>query len=308
MKKGNIFFVILSFLIGIVFVFSAWSKTDPIQYFEYIIHSQLSFSQFTAKVLARFFIGLEAALGLLLMINIFGYKKWVLKTCLGLLIIFSIHLIYLLATVGNDVNCGCMGNIAPMSPALSLLKNAALIVGILLLWKYYKSNDSKTIHIATIPVSLIILALPFFIYPIQKQEYMPLSKMYNSTESESPLLELRKGKHILCFMSLSCKHCREAARLLGNMKKNNSSLPIYFAFSNGDSSTQQQRFKDFMKETQATTVPYHFLSPKDFTDMVLASGSDAVPVILWIEDTAIIRKIYIPELNQKEIELWIEKR
>lgn len=306
-KKIHIFFIGLSFLIGIVFVFSAWSKTSPVQYFEYTIHSQLPVPRYVAQLLARFFIGLEAALGLLLAINIFGYKKWVLKVSLLLLSIFSIHLVYLLIAVGNDVNCGCMGNIVPMSPALSLAKNLALLAGLIILHKWGNNEENKVLNIATFPVSILIVLLPFFIFPVAKQNFLPLSKLYTSTESAHPVTELREGKHILCFMSLSCSHCRNAASVLAVMKKSNPSLPIYFALSAGDSLSRKERFEDFMKETKAISIPYHFLSPKDFTDMIIASGSDGVPVMLWLEDSTIIRQVDITELNQREIELWINK-
>ena len=294
-------------LLGAVFLFSAWTKTEPVAYFEFVISSQLHVSQKLAAMLARFFIGLEAALGLLLIANVFGHKRWVLKVSLALLIVFSLHLLYLLITQGNDVNCGCMGNVAPMSPGLSLLKNALMILALIVLMKYHKTDDGPVLNLASIPIALIIIAVPFFLFPMEKQIAMPLSKLYNSSESEKPKVELRKGKRILCFMSLGCKHCREAAGLIEKMKTNNPSLPFYFAFSSGDDSTRAERFEDFMKETNARNIPYHFLSKKDFMDMIKYSESEGVPVILWMEDTTVVRKINLYELNQREIEEWVKK-
>lgn len=303
--------MILSAVIGIVFVFSAWTKTSPIQYFEYIISSQLHLSQTLSAIAARFFIGLEASLGLLLALNIFGYKRWVLKSSLALLLIFSVHLVYLLITQGNDVNCGCMGNIAPMSPGISLLKNAAMIAGLLALLRLYRTkedalpHDGPVLHIAGFALTAIIIAVPFFVFPAKKQLVMPLSKLYTTSRSEHPVAELRKGKHILCFMSLSCEHCRHAATIIAQMKKNNPSLPFYFALAGGKDSTRAERFQSFMEETKAQDIPYHFLGEKDFIEMVQLSGSSGVPVMLWMQDTIVVRKINGYELNQKEIEAWV---
>lgn len=309
MKKGKVFLVILSVIIGALFLFSAWAKTEPSPaYFEYVISSQLPVSAQLAALTARFFIGLEAALGLLLMVNVLGYKRWTLKASLLLLVVFSFHLIYLLFSQGNDVNCGCMGNVAPMTPAMSLLKNAGLIAALLLLLKYYKPNDGAVLNIATFPIAMIIMAVPFFLFPIEKQKTMPLSKLYNSKDSEQPKTELRRGKHVLCFMSLSCKHCREAAKLMQQMKTENPALPFYFALSSGSSdSTRAERFADFIADTKATDIPYHFVSKEDFMDMIKYSGSDGVPVILWMRDTTVIRKVSIPELNKKELEEWLKQ-
>lgn len=306
MSFKKILLLILSAITGAVFLFSAWSKTEPsTQYFEYVINSQLHVPQLYAAIAARFFIGLEAALGLLLLISIFGYRRWVIKCCIGLLIIFSMHLCYLLIAQGNDINCGCMGNIAPMSPAVSLLKNALLIAVLVILLKRYKTDDGPVLNMASFPVAAVITALPFFLYPIRQQIVMPLTRLYTTTQSQHPVMELRKGKHILCFMSLSCKHCRKAAGIIAAMKKDNPQLPFYFALASGSDSTRDERFRDFLAETKATDIPYHFLGEKDFVDMIQLSGSDGVPVILWMQDTTVIRKLNSGELNQKEIEQWL---
>lgn len=301
----KIVLLLLSLITGGVFIFSAWSKTNPVQYFEYIISSQLHFSQNIAAILARFFIGLEAALGLLLSISVLGHRRWVLKACLALLVLFSLHLIYLLLSQGNDINCGCMGNIAPMSPALSLLKNAGLIAAILVLIRWHHTEDSSVLNIATIPMAAIIIAVPFVLFPVKQPLVLPLTQLYTTKESEHPQVELRKGKHILCFMSLSCKHCRHAAGIIAKMKKNNPSLPFYFALAGGADSTRQERFNDFLRETQVKDIPYHFMGQKDFVDMIRAAGSEGVPVLLWMQDTTVVRKVGGNELNQKEIENWL---
>lgn len=301
----KIMLILLSAAIGALFIFSALTKLLPIQYFEYIISSQLHIPQQPAAWMARFFIGLEGVLGILLLLNIYGSRRWVLKACLVLLLIFCVHLLYLLISQGNDVNCGCMGNVAPMSPGISLLKNAALIAGLLLLIRWHKPEDGPVLNMAAYPVALIIIAVPFFVFPVQKQLKMPLSKLYTTAKSEHPVLELRKGKHILCLMSLSCTHCRKAAGMIAEMKQNNPALPFYFALAAGSDSTRAERFADFLKETKAKDIPYHFLGKDDFIDMVQLSGSDGVPVILWLQDTTVVRKMNGSELNQKEIENWI---
>jgi hypothetical protein len=304
----KVLLIILSAIVGAVFIFSAWSKTEPsTQYFEYVISSQLHLPQLYAAIAARFFIGLEAALGLLLLVNIFGYRRWVIKSCIALLIIFSIHLAYLLLAHGNDINCGCMGSVAPMSPIVSLLKNAGLILALIILSKWHKTDDGPILNMASFPVAAIIIAVPFFVYPMQKQLSLPLSRLYTTTLSQHPVEELRKGKHILCFMSLGCKHCRKAAGVIAVMKKNNPALPFYFALAGGSDSTRVERFHDFLAETKANNIPYHFLGEKDFIDMVKLSGSDGVPVMMWMQDTTVIRKINVDELNQKEIEQWLKQ-
>lgn len=307
MKKGKILLIILSALIGIIFIFSAWSKTYPIQYFEYIIESQLHFSHLLSAIAARFFIGLEGAIGILMLINIYGFRRWILKACLLLLIIFSAHLVYLLIAQGNEVNCGCMGSVAPMSPIVSLLKNAGLIIGVAILLKWHKNDDGLILNVASFIVTDIIIAVPFFLFPIESQLSLPLSKLYAPTAFEQPVQELRKGKHVLSFMSLSCTHCRHAAGIMAKMKRKDPALPFYFILAGGEDSTRAPLLRDFMQETKADNVPHHFMSQKDFVDMINMTGSYGVPVILWMQDTTIIRKVGISEVDAKEIEAWLKQ-
>ena len=301
---GKVVLVLICCIIGAMFLFSAISKAWSVPYFEYIISSQVQVSHELAAWAARFFIGLEGALGLLLFINILGYRRWVVKACLALLLIFCVHLLYLFFSQGNDVDCGCMGNLVSMTPGVSLLKNAALLIGLLVLLKWYKPQEGRVLHIAAIPVTFIFVAIPFFVFPVEQQLHLPLSKLYTTKKSEHPSGELRKGKHVLCFMSLSCEHCRHAAAAIAKMKRSNPSLPFYFALSGGTDSTRAKRFADFIQETKADNIPYHFLDKEDFVDMVVLTGSKGVPVILWMQDTTIIRRMDGSELDQKEIETW----
>ena len=136
---------------------------------------------------------------------------------------------------------------------------------------------------------------------------MPLSRLYSTTLSDHPKVELRKGKHIVCFMSLTCPHCRNAATKIAQLVKSNPSLPFYLALASGTDSTREERFKDFVADTKIHDIPYHFLASKDFMYMIQSSGSNGVPVILWMQDTTVVRKVNMDDLNQKEIEAWISQ-
>jgi len=300
--------IVLSVVLGGLFVFSAWSKTQPnLQLFEFIIESQVHLPKQLSAILARFFIGLEGALGLLLIANIFGYRRWVLKVCIGLLIVFSIHLLYLLISHGNDVNCGCMGDIIPMNPVESLLKNIALLAGLFVLLKWHRTKDGALLDFGSFLMAGIIISVPFFIFPFTKTVAMPLSQLYTTTRSEHPTVELRKGKHILCFMSLTCSHCRDAARKIAVLKKENPALPFYFALAGGTDSTRNRRFKDFITDTKFKDIPYHFLEQKDFVDMIHAAGNNGVPVILWMRDTTAVRNVNMDELNMADLNAWLSQ-
>lgn len=276
-------------------------------YFEFVIADQLKISASVAAIAARALIGLEAALGLLLLLNTFGYKRWVVKLSVVLLCVFSAHLVYLLLTVGNDVNCGCMGSIAPMSPALSLLKNIGMLLICWILLRRHKPTDAAWLQWTTLPVAISIIILPFVLYPLGRQLQMPFSLLYQKEMAVSPpKMELRKGKHIVCFMSLGCGHCRDAATILSEMKAKNQQMPIHISLAtNEDDTLRLQRFDDFLQETKAENLTFQFLYKKAFMEMIKASESNGVPVILWMQDTTVVRKLNVHELNLKEAERWL---
>jgi hypothetical protein len=307
MKKiYKILLAILSLSIGAFFIFSAYSKTVPVQYFEYTISSQLHVSRTLSVWAARFFIGLEAALGLLLLINVFGRSRWVIKACLVLLAVFSVHLTILWITMGNDVNCGCMGSLAPMSPAISLLKNLILFLLLLVLLRYAPVEKSNTQQLLAVVVTILIVALPFFLFPANEPVTLPLSTLYRPEQAELPKLDLRKGKHIVCFLSLTCSHCRDAATKIHQIKANNPAIPFYFFFPNEDNDTVKAwKLKDFMHSTEDSDIPYSFIPYKTFVDMVKAAGEDGVPTMLWMQDSTIIRKMEVPDIHQSEMEQWL---
>jgi len=74
----------------------------------------------------------------------------------------------------------------------------------------------------------------------------------------------------------------------------------------GSDSTRAERYTDFLNETNADNIPHHFVPSLEFVQMVQASGSDGVPVILWLQDSTILRKVTPSELNRKEIENWLK--
>ena len=66
----KIVYIILAIATGATFVFSAYTKLYPtIQAFEYNIAGQAHVHYLTAAILARFFIGIEAGLGSLMIFH-----------------------------------------------------------------------------------------------------------------------------------------------------------------------------------------------------------------------------------------------
>lgn len=290
------FLILLSVATGALFLYSAYTKLFPtIQAFEYNMAGQMHLHYLTAAITARFFIGLEAGLGSLILLHIFGKNNWVLKAAFLLVTIFSIYLVWLWIKAGNDVNCGCFGDAIWMRPSTSLIKNALLLITIGLLIRYHKgfsfpwSNTVPAIHI------LLVLVLAYLLFPVFTHYKLSFTAIY-ADQKYAPGEDLTKGKHIIAFLSRSCMHCRKAALKMHKMKENNPSIPFYFIIGGTESD-----LTDFWKYSNAEDIPHTRLAEKPFNDY---TGGE-FPQIIWVNNGWVEANTTYPELDQKVIEEWM---
>lgn len=303
----TILLTIVSILMGSLFLYSAFTKVSPIQTFEYTLVEFVHMPWWMAAIGSRLLIGLETAIGAMMILNMYGFRKWVLRLSLLILAVFSIYLIYLWAAVGNDVNCGCFGDQVFMSPSTSLLKNAVMIIVTFILLKYHNGLQQKWANYVNIIGFVVVAALPYFLYYIPSSEPsylkedsydLDLSAIYESEEQAPPALDIRKGKHIVAFMSLTCPHCKIAAYKMQLMKKDNPDISMFMVL-NGDSTA----LAPFWEKTKAQDIPYIILLGRDFTSL---SGF-RLPAIYWVNDSRVEAKSTYLDLNQAKIEAWMKE-
>ena len=163
-------------LISGLFLLSAFAKIYPdpsfyfsITAFEFKQLVPMGFTMETAVYFSRIIIGVEFAIGILLLFP-YNIKKIIIPATILMLAVFSVHLIIEILTGGNQGNCGCFGALLPMTPLQALIKNL-LSIGLLTLVLYKFSNElveKNNILITTNITTLCILAL-FMLIPIQKK-------------------------------------------------------------------------------------------------------------------------------------------
>lgn len=174
----------IRFVVSFLFLLSAVAKLYPSPYFAISTFEvkqlyPMGFSENFAPYFSRILIGIEFALGLLLLQKNF-LRSVVIPATVLLLAVFTAHLtIETFVSGGNSGNCGCFGSLLPMTPIEAIIKNVAAIL--LLGWLYVilpKSNESKgNFWILTTVTFASILAL-FMIAPIQ-----PIESKFTVTES-----------------------------------------------------------------------------------------------------------------------------
>ena len=106
-----------------------------------------------AHYLSRLILALEIAIGIGVLTSHY-LRRLVLPVTLGLLVAFCIHLGWQIAMYGNEGNCGCFGQLIPMTPLEALIKNIVTIGLVVWLWKKVSPDDKQNNR----------LIVPFAIY------------------------------------------------------------------------------------------------------------------------------------------------
>lgn len=182
--------IILSFL----FVFGAISKLISMPFFDgmvsELILGQDYFNQPKSMVLVqwltRILVAIELWIGIALLQNK-GFKKVTLPLTIVILLLFTAHLFYDSFNKENgfiEGNCGCFGDVLPMTNLESIIKNLIGIALAIYTWINYNSQEFKS-WIASVYIGLVTL----FTLSFGVKSYQNISEVSNSTvQSEDTIL------------------------------------------------------------------------------------------------------------------------
>lgn len=156
-----------------LFLFSAYAKLygmsvyGAITTFEQKQLLTIGFSADWAPYFSRFILGAEIALGIGFLQPHF-LRKLILPLSALLLIVFNIHLGYSMAT-GVGGNCGCFGDLLPMSPTGAFIKNILTLGIIGWLWYLIKDDQIRIRHnfFVALSIALASILFMFVVAPIQ---------------------------------------------------------------------------------------------------------------------------------------------
>lgn len=308
-KISQYFYKTLSALLGIIFLYSAYTKLFPIEPFEFeIVRTTFVSWEFSLWV-SRLVIVLEILLGLLLL---FSYKpKLTNRLCIIILAIFSIHLIFTIYRFGNIGSCACFGEAIPLTPLQGIIKNAFLIsISIILLihnreW-YIKSYVLTLAFIASLATVFITNPIDYEYaktYLNKEFENFPLNldTIYQSENFEKigqPKEDIRDRKVILAFLSSSCKHCTIAAKKMGVIHLRNPQVPFYF-FINGN----DQEIDDFKILTGTVDIASSKLNGPIFIEL----AGVQLPIIYYFNKGMVEKQVNYYTISQNHIEQWLQQ-
>ena len=297
---------LLSLIVGATFLFAAWTKLNAPELTEYMMVDYLGLPWLSAAVLSRVLIGVEAGVGMMLLISFHGPAKFVLKLSLALLFVFTLYLIRLWFFFGNHLNCGCFGDSFFMSPAQALLKNGFIVAALIVLFLYQKGWQVPRALLWFAIVLGVCVSLPFIAAPVSKGKPIDLTSksqpinlvpIYDTANQIIPKEDLRQGKHILAFLSPNCQHCRMTAYKMHLLKKQHPDYPFFLIIGGTRSD-----LADFWKETKAANLPWSRL--ESITFYQYTGGS--FPMILLLNSGLVEARCNYNELDAVSIDHWLK--
>lgn len=275
--------VILLLALSATFFYSAYTKLyseNAFDNFQWTFIDLGISSAIVAGVVARIMIGVELLLGTLLLAHIY-LKQFTYKAVIALLSVFIIYLLLLIMKQGNTGNCGCFGDKLAMTPLQAIWKNLGMIAATAILMFIYPVKPYKFQEYVLMVAALAAFSAPFLLHnlyigtaPAKFSRQVNLDLLYKY--APAPTTDLRKGKHIIAFMSLTCPHCKKAGFLLEKIHRQYPEIPIYIILDGSE-----VHKKTFFEESQISTVPYLYYphSPE-----FMAMAGDGVPAIYWVND------------------------
>jgi len=296
----NLIRMALRLLLSATFLISAFTKSIDFSSFELRILDTGLLGFEASTWLAAFLIVAEYAIGFGLLV-LHKRVSFILYSTWGFLLIFSGYLLVLLATKGNDINCGCMGETLSFTPVQALVKNVLTMLLLYLLGNFDKQTKflEAAAGLYMIVFALAVSASYFTIpslysdqpEPVAEEVYFNKQLLIDSAFAwRNDWLNMpTENEAIFAFLSMSCTHCQMAAERLGSLSQRKT-LPIFLVI-NGDSS----QLDDFREEHNIKHLPACMLGAQPF----VAIAGTQLPAMMRISGHKITHRLRLMHLNGK---------
>ncbi len=251
--------MIIRVLVSALFLLSAVAKLYPfelmkgLKYFEEGQLIPMGFSEGLAPYFSRFIIAIEFFIAFAILQRNY-LKKLVIPTSILMLIVFSLHLAYSIF-LGDSENCGCFGELIPMSPLQALIKNI-ITLGVLG-FLYKKTPDDKENSCSKLSIQFLsVLLLIFAFLPVQTVGKN--KRVSGFSEYVVSDIDINDGKKILCFFDAGCEHCMDAARSLNQLSDSISYFPqMHIIFSDSEADRIPEFFEYAGREYSHQVLPFY---------------------------------------------------
>lgn len=167
MKEKKLLNRLWYFIPGALFLLSGIAKLFPVYSFELLLVNQGLSTWELVPWMSRLIILAELILGAGFFLG-GNYRKFYLPSAFLMLAVFNIHLIYSIATGTGGSNCGCFGELIPMTPFQALLKNLLLMALLGYLW--FRTVDKPVNIYPQLILPVILMFLLFLFFPVTQYQ------------------------------------------------------------------------------------------------------------------------------------------
>ena len=295
--------VIVKVLLGLVFVASAILKVVDMDQFEIYIYSYHFFSLNISFLAARMAIIVELVLGIGLISNTMHKFYW--WGSMAMLVGYTLLLLYALY-LGRTDNCHCFGDFLQFDPKQSLVKNGVLI---LLFIPLYWMEGWKTpfrwlilcLAILVSSIGVFVASPPDNYTSAYTAEQSLQVELFDEMLDDAPLdsLNLREGKHIVCFLSTGCEFCQLSARKLSLMQRfyGFPAENITYVFMGNEEGV----FKFY---EQSESASYRNVLYPDVVRMLKAINGD-FPTIVFLNDGVVEHVCGLRNMKEEEVKVFM---
>ena len=239
--------LIARILISALFLLSAVAKLYPTplygitKVFEEGQLIPMGFSSDFAPFLSRLIIGFEFFIAFAILQTHY-IKKLVVPSTILLVSVFCVDLAIDIFG-GVDENCGCFGQLIPMTPIEAFIKNIFTIL--ILLYIYRNVSDKENSNFLLLFNGyLIISVLMFSLLPIATNSSIKQVSSFSSYVETD--FDINNGKKLLCFFDAGCEHCMDAAKSLTELASNTQGFPdVHIIFSD----TEAEKIPEFLNNS-----------------------------------------------------------
>jgi hypothetical protein len=250
--------MIIRVLISALFLLSAFAKLYPTPMFgitKVFEQGQLipmGFPEDLVPYLSRFILAIELIIAFAILQKNY-LKKLIIPSSIGLLVLFSLHLTYSIF-LGDTENCGCFGDLIPMSPLQALIKN--LITIAVLGYLYKNTADDKENNFSKLSIQFLSVLLAMFAFlPVSSQTKSEGSSFVSFVEDEN--FKNSEDYKILCYFDAGCEHCQHAARSLDSLSNLSDNFPpVHIVFSDTEKDNIPKFFEYVGSEYPFQVMPF----------------------------------------------------
>lgn len=305
MKKIEqpIFPLIVKFLLGALFIFSAISKLVSLDLFEIYVFSfhfaNLGLSMWAARIL----IAAELGIGIGFIANCWHKLFW--WGNMALMIGFCGILIYSIF-IGRTDSCHCFGEILPFNPPQSLIKNA-VIIGLCLITYKVKSFNYRFPLVIVGAITVISLATVFIVSPpdnvmkkFRGQSDKLNVELFQETIVSNDSLNLDEGKKIVCLYSTKCRFCQMASHKLSIMQE-------YYDFPGENVYNYfwgtEEGVEAFYQLSESHRYQHIIIDPKTMIDITMGR----MPTIVFLNNGEIELQYGYRNMEEKPIKKFMKE-